>query len=310
MSLERALYCCVCGSFGTLIFAGTALAQLDMTMGPAGITAGSIVAHSVETSPIDMSAVESVDECMVAQICIDRYLWSLYERTRKIDTIRVPEQIKVLVKRKGKTRIVTKTITKLVDEDFTWKDPKAAERAKMSPMDYVIGGMNPSFRVTLYHALRALDDAGLMPGITSAFRDDYRQTIATGQKAQSDRSYHGGSFRGGYGHGLAADIVSVKGETRAARWVSSEQLWKWVDTHEKELGIGRPYLDRDAPHVAPIDGKEYAAHHAKPQTQAQQAESRAKKHQRLALHNDHGMSKRARPARPSRAQSRLQTRST
>jgi hypothetical protein len=308
MSLVRALYCSVCGSFGMLLFAGMALAQADLATGSAEITAGSIVTNSVETSSIDVSAVESVDECMVAQICIDRYLWSLYERTRKIDTIRVPEQIKVIVKRKGKTRIVTKTITKLVDEDFTWKDPRAAERARMSAMDYVIGGMNPSFRVTLYRALRELDDAGLMPGITSAFRDDYRQTIATGQKAQSDRSYHGGSFRGGYGHGLAADIVSVKGETRAERWASSGQLWKWVDTHEKELGIGRPYLDRDAPHVAPIDGKEYAAHHVRPNTQ--QAESRAKKHQRLALHNDHVMSKRARAARPSKAQSRLQTRST
>jgi hypothetical protein len=246
-----------------------------------------------------MSAVDRVDECMVAQLCIDRYLWSLYARTRKIDTIRVPEQIKVTVKRKGKTRIVTKTITKLVDEDFTWKDPNAAERARMSPVDYVIRGLNPSFRVTLYHALRALDDAGLMPGITSAFRDDYRQAIATGQKAQSDRSYHGGSFRGGYGHGLAADIVSVKGETRAERWVSSEQLWKWIDMHEKELGIGRPYLDRDAPHVAPIDGKEYAAHHVQPNTK--QAESKAKRRQRLALRNDHTMSKRPRVARPSRA---------
>src|SRR5262249_50617384 len=38
----------------------------------------------------------------------------------------------------------------------------------------------------------------------------------------------------------------------------SETLWKWIDAHEKELGIGRPYLDKDPPHVAPIDGKEYA----------------------------------------------------
>jgi hypothetical protein len=65
-----------------------------------------------------MTAIEAVDECMVAQICIDRYLWSLYERTRKIDTIKVPEQIKVTFKRNGKTKIVTKTITKLVDEDL------------------------------------------------------------------------------------------------------------------------------------------------------------------------------------------------
>ena len=301
MSLVQVLYSSACGSFGMLLFAGAALAQAD-------ITTGSMGANSVETSSIDMSVVDSVDECMAAQSCIDRYLWSLYERTRKIDTIRVPEEIRVTVTRKGKTRIVTKTIMKLVEEDFTWKDPNAAERAGMPLMDYVIGGMAPSFRVTLYHALRALDDAGLMPGITSAFRDDYRQTIATGQKAQSDRSYHGGSFRGGYGHGLAADIVSVKGETRAERWVSSEQLWKWVDTHEKELGIGRPYLDRDAPHVAPVDGKEYAAHHVKPNTR--HAESKAKKHQRLALHNDRSMSKRAKGARPSRVQSRLQTRST
>jgi len=244
---------------------------------------------------------------MATQICIDRYLWSLYERTRKIDTIKVPEQIKVSVKRKGKTKIVSKTTTKLVDEDFTRKDPDAAERAGMSAENYVIGGMDPNFRVTLYHALRSLDDAGLMPGIMCAFRDDYRQTIATGLKAQSDRSYHGGSFRGGYGHGLAADIVSVEGETRAERSASSQQLWNWIDTHEKELGIGRPYLDRDPPHVAPIDGEEYAAHHVEPNTQ--HAESKAKEHQRLAQRNDHSMSKRPRVARPSRVQSRPQTHS-
>src|SRR6266853_972842 len=269
MSLVQVLYSSACGSFGMLLFAGAALAQAD-------ITTGSMGANSVETSSIDMSVVDGVDECMVAQICIDRYLWSLYERTRKIDTIKVPEQTKVMVKRKGKTRTVTKTITKLVDEDFTWKDPNAAERAGMSLVDYVIGGMDPSFRVTLYHALRALDDAGLMPSITCAFRDDYRQTIATGLKAQSDRSYHGGSFRGGYGHGLAADIVSVKGETRAERLASSVQLWKWIDMHEQELGIGRPYLDRDPPHVAPIDGEEYAAHRLERNTQ--HAESKATKH--------------------------------
>src|SRR5215471_20803637 len=291
MNLVRGFHGSICGSFGTLLLAGAAWTQVDLTAGSTG-------ANLVETSVIDTSAVESVDECMVAQICIDRYLWSLYERTPKTDTIKVPEQIKAMVKRKGKIRIVTKTITKLVNEDFTWKDPKAAERTRMSPQDYVIGGMEPGFRVTLYHALRALDDAGLMPGITSAFRDDYRQTIAAGQKAQSDRSFHGGSLRGGYGHGLAVDIVSVKGETRAERWVSSEQMWKWIDTHEKELGIGRPYLDRDAPHVAPIDGKEYAAHRV--ESNKRHAELTTRKGQRLALHNDRGMSKRQRVGRPAR----------
>ena len=67
MSLVGALYCSVCGSFGMLLFAGTALAQAD-------ITTGSIGTNSVKTNSIDMRAVDSVDECMVAQICIDRYL--------------------------------------------------------------------------------------------------------------------------------------------------------------------------------------------------------------------------------------------
>jgi hypothetical protein len=134
----------------------------------------------------------------------------------------------------------------------------AAQRAGMSLKDYVIGGMDRGFKLKLYHALRTMDDAGLMPGITSAFRDDYRQAIASGNKAASDSSFHGGSRRGGYGHGLAADLVSVKGETRLARFASSVEMWKWIDAHEKELEIGRPYLDRDPPHVGPIDGREFA----------------------------------------------------
>src|SRR5262249_29925603 len=143
-------------------------------------------------------------------------------------------------------------------EDFGWKDQKAAQKVGMSLKDYVIGGMDRDFRGKLYHALRAMDDAGLSPGITSGFRDDYRQELAKGNKAAPDSSYHGGSRRGGYGHGLAADLVSVKGDTRAERCAWSDILWKWIDAHEKELGIGRPYLDKDPPHVAPIDGKEYA----------------------------------------------------
>ena len=171
-----------------------------------------------------VSPIEIPDECLVADICIDRYLWALYQRTPKADTIKVHERRKVTVKRKGKTRTVTKSFTRLVDEDFAWKDPKAAEKAGMPMMDYVIGGMDRSFRLKLFHTLRAAEEAGLSPGITSAFRDDYRQSIASGLKAATDRSYHGGSFRGGYGHGLAADVVSVKGETEAQRSISTESL--------------------------------------------------------------------------------------
>jgi hypothetical protein len=205
-------------------------------------------------------SLETSDECLRAEGCIDQYLWSMYERPRKVDTIKVQEPIKVTVKKKGHFRTVTKTVTKLVDEDFTWKDPQAAQRAGMSLAEYVVGGMDRDFKVKLYHLFRALDDVGLAPGMTSGFRDDYRQSIASGNRAATDRSYHGGSRRGGFGHGLAADLVSVQGETRSERWSSSESLWKWIDAHGKEFGIGRPYLDRDPPHVAPIDGEEYVKH--------------------------------------------------
>ena len=245
-----------------------------------------------------VSSIEILDECLVVDICIDRYLWALYQRTPKEDTNKVHERRKVAVRRKGKTVTVTKTFTRLVDADFTWKDPKAAEKVGMPIMDYVIGGMDRSFRLKLFHTLHAAEQAGLSPGITSAFRDDYRQSIASGLKAASDRSYHGGSFRGGYGHGLAADVVSVKGTTRAERWISTESLWKWIDAHGNEFGIGRPYLDRDPPHLAPIDGREYAAHRRG--TNAQHAGSEVKKHNRLAGRDDRGVAKRPRTARSSK----------
>jgi len=204
--------------------------------------------------------IEIIGECLVAEACIDQFLWALYERTPKHDTIKEVEHYRVKVKnKKGKLVTVTRTSSRLVPNDFTWKDPKAAERAGMSMIDYVIGGMEKSFKLKLFYMLQAAENAGLEPGITSAFRDDYRQSIASGLKAASDRSYHGGSSRGGYGHGLAADIVSTKGATKPQRWVTTEALWKWVDTNGKDFGVGRPYLDRDPPHVGPIDGQEYVS---------------------------------------------------
>src|SRR6266403_820116 len=182
-----------------------------------------------------VSRIEIQDECLVAEICIDRFLWALYERTPKLDMIKVQERRKVTVKKRGKTKTVTKTFTRLVHNDFTWKDPKAADKVGRTMMDYVIGGMDRSFKLKLFYTLYAAEQAGLSPGITSAFRDDYRQSIASGLKAASDRSYHGGSSRGGYGHGLAADVVSVKGGTRGQRWNSTEELWKWIDEHGKEF---------------------------------------------------------------------------
>ena len=242
--------------------------------------------------PVDTTEV--LDECFVADICMDRYLWALYQRTPKEDTVKEEERRKVTVRKRGKLVTVTRTITKHIDEEFSWKDRKAAERARMSMIDYVFGGMDQGFRRRLYYLLHAAEEAGLSPGITSAFRDDYRQSIASGLKAADDRSYHGGSSRGGYGHGLAADVVSVKGETRAQRLASSETLWKWIDSHGREFGIGRPYLDHDPPHVGPIDGKEYASHH--PGTSARETSRSRDRH----AASRHHVTKHARTARSSK----------
>ena len=250
-------------AIAALAHSDAALASPELRTALADPDAKAILADPVIQVPlvepeVNVSPLGASDGCVLSEECIDQYLWSVYERARKVDTIKVQEQIKTTVKKNGKSRTVTKTVTKLVDEDFTWKDPHAAEKAGMSVAQYVIGGMDRAFKVRLYHLFRALDDAGLAPGMTSGFRDDYRQSIASGNKAATNRSYHGGSLRGGYGHGLAADVVSVKGETRSDRCISSEILWKWIDAHGKEYGIGRPYLDKDPPHIAPIDGKEYA----------------------------------------------------
>ena len=258
---------------------------------PAQVTPANTTNAVPEDTRDAVSSIEIRDECLVVDICIDQYLWALYQRTPKEDTIKVQELRKVMVKRKGKTVTVTKTFTKPVNEDFAWKDPKAAEKTGMSMMDYVIGGMDRGFKLKLFHMLHAAEQASLSPGITSAFRDDYRQSIASGLKAATDRSYHGGSFRGGYSHGLAADVVSVNGGTRTQRLVSTEKLWKWIDAHEKEFGIGRPYLDRDPPHVAPVDGNEYASHRG---TKPLHAVSDVK--ERKAARHDEGVVKRSRTA--------------
>lgn len=252
---------------------------------PATVPAGANPAAGPEPA---LDSVEVLDECLAVNACIDRYLWALYRRAPKEDSIKVPELRRVTVKRKGKTVTVTRTVTTLVDEDFAWKDPKAADKAGMSLTDYVIGGMDRSFKLKLFHALHAAELAGFAPGITSAFRDDYRQSIASGLKAASNRSFHGGSLRGGYGHGLAADIVSITGNTRDERWASSDRLWKWIDAHGKEFGIARPYLGRDPAHVAPIDGQEYASKRSKTQHVA----AAGKKPKQAAVAQQHGKAKR------------------
>src|SRR5437879_547352 len=181
-----------------------ALADPDVGLGLPDPSVGTAPADPITEvafgeQDVELSSLSTSDECLGTEDCIDQYLWSIYQRARKVDTIKVPERVGVTIKKKGQGRTVTKTVIKLVDEDFTWKDPKAAENVGISVAEYVIGGMDRGFRVKLYHLLRALDDAGLAPGMTSGFRDDYRQSIASGYKAAIDRSYHVGSRRGAYG---------------------------------------------------------------------------------------------------------------
>ena len=132
----------------------------------AALTPPDEVHHNASEQPNDIKAA---DECLASELCIDQYLWSLYQRARKVDTIKVVEQRKASVLKKGKLQTIIQKVLKLVREDFTWKDPAAAEKAGMPEMEYVIGGIDRGFKLRLYHAFRAMDDAGLAPGITSAF---------------------------------------------------------------------------------------------------------------------------------------------
>jgi hypothetical protein len=54
-----------------------------------------------------LDSVNAVDSCPVPEVCIDEYLWSLYQRT---------------------------------------PNPKAAEKTDMPLMEYVIGGIGPQFQ--------------------------------------------------------------------------------------------------------------------------------------------------------------------
>ena len=148
---------------------------------------------------------------------VNQYLWGVYERTA--------------VKHDG-------------TGDFTWKDIAAAERLGMTLGDYVIVGMDADFREILYRAGRAMDAAGFRWTILSAFRDDYRQGLASGYKARIGNSLHGGSLTtGGYGHGCAVDITDADGR--------AVPLWQWVDANRAQVNIERPLPGIDPAHMQP-----------------------------------------------------------
>lgn len=164
------------------------------------------------------------DDVMVV---VDRYLWEVYQRApAKKDS----------------------------SGDFTWKDPAAAKHSGRSLQEYVIGGMDPDFREQLYHAGRAMDAAGIHWSMLSAFRDDYRQNLASGLKAHGGNSQHGGSnATGGYGHGRAIDVTNAEGEV--------SEVWHWIDTHGATYGLYRPMPGYDPSHVQPRNSWHDLAHH-------------------------------------------------
>ena len=49
-----------------------------------------------------VTSIEIVGECLVGDFCVDQYLWALYQRTPKEDTIKEVERRKIAVKRKGR----------------------------------------------------------------------------------------------------------------------------------------------------------------------------------------------------------------
>jgi hypothetical protein len=150
---------------------------------------------------------------------IDRYLWSVYQRS------------------------ATKRDS---SGDFTWKDAAAAARLGLLTEEYAIGGMDQDFKELLFDLGHAMDADGISWTILSAFRDDYRQRLAAGFKAHGGNSFHGGSVAtGGYGHGCAADLSATDDS-------ASEVVWKWLDQHGARFGVHRPMRQSDPAHIQPF----------------------------------------------------------
>ena len=157
MRLVGGFHCFVWGCLAASLYAGAANPNRDVNYLDVGTAladpddlsatrASPDVRPALAEPEVNVRSLAASDTCLADEDCIDQYLWSIYERTRKLDTIKVQELMRVTVKKKGHTRTVMKGITKLADEDFTWKDPQAAQRAGMSLVDYVIGGMDHDFK--------------------------------------------------------------------------------------------------------------------------------------------------------------------
>lgn len=130
--------------------------------------------------------------------------------------------------------------------DFTWKDQAAANRLGMDVCTYAIGGLAPGLKTRLETFGHMADERGIAWSMTSGFRDDFRQGIASGLKARVGNSKHGGSrATRGYGDGRAVDIAAVG---------PIAPLLALVDGLGRTLGLTRPHKGFDPNHVQLLDG--------------------------------------------------------
>lgn len=137
--------------------------------------------------------------------------------------------------------------------DFTWKDQEAAKRKGMDVCAYAIGGMSPELKVSLVSFGKEADAKGLQWSIMSGFRDDYRQSIASGIKARVGNSKHGNSrATKGYGDGRAVDIGS-EGPIKP--------ILALIDAIGRDLGLTRPHKSFDPQHVQLFGGVATVSHH-------------------------------------------------
>jgi hypothetical protein len=132
--------------------------------------------------------------------------------------------------------------------DFTWKDAAAAARVNRTVCEYTIGGMHRDLREALYVLGHQADEAGINWSFLSAFRDDFRQSIAAGFRAERCQSWHGGSCKTrGWGDGQAADLWVA--DQNGDRVRDASALFELIGRVGRSLGLSRPMPGADPPHV-------------------------------------------------------------
>jgi len=125
------------------------------------------------------------------------------------------------------------------------------KKARFESQYGVIGGMERASSLALSRLNARADTRTLRLGLRAPAV--LPMTIGSrstgGQEGGSDISYHGGSRRGGYGPDSAAEVVSTQSATRAERWILRTMFGSGSMSTGRQYGIGRPYLDRDPPHI-------------------------------------------------------------